>query len=115
VTTSLSPDEIRATAEIHREISPEYQDAVIDSFIERVGREIDARVDSRLAAQQHQRHQHRSNPLALAITSMALGVPLSGITLGLGSGQQLTGLAIIWIAIAVINVAYGLSTRSARR
>ena len=46
---------------------------------------------------------------------MALGVPLSGITLGLGSGQQLTGLAIIWIAIAVINVAYGLSTRSARR
>jgi hypothetical protein len=39
VSTSLSPDEIRATAEIHREISPEYQDAVIDSFIERVGRE----------------------------------------------------------------------------
>ena len=115
VSTSLSPEDVRAAAEIHREISPDYQDAVIDSFIERVGREIDTRVDNRLAAAQREQRARRSNPLALAITSIALGIPLSGITLGLSSGTQLTGLAIVWIAIAVINVAYGLSTRAPRR
>jgi hypothetical protein len=43
---------------------------------------------------------------------MSLGVPLSGITLGLSSGDQLIGLAIVWIAIAVINVAYALGFRT---
>ena len=115
MSTSLSPEEIRAAAEIHRELGPDYRDAVVESFIERVGREIDARVDSRLAAASRQRsvepaRQHKT--LALPITSMALGIPLSGITLGLSSGDQLTGLAIVWIAIAVINVAYALGFRS---
>ena len=115
--SSLSPEEIRAAAETHRELGPEYQDAVIESFIERVGREIDARVDGRLAAAQ-QNPMHAARParaMPLAITSIALGIPLSGIALGLSTGSQLDGLAIIWIAIAVINVAYALSLRSPRR
>jgi AcrR family transcriptional regulator len=113
VSASLSPEEIRASAEIHRELGPEYQEAVIESFIERVGREIDARVDSRLAAAQQNpvRPVHQPRTMALAITSIALGIPLSGIALGLGSGAQLSGLAIIWVAIAVINVAYALAMR----
>ena len=62
---SLSPDEIRAAAETHRDLGPEYQSAVIESFLDRVGREIDARVDARLAAaqlpiQQQQQYQHSS-------------------------------------------------------
>jgi hypothetical protein len=117
VSAQLSPDEIRVAAETHRELGPEYQDAVIDSFLERVSQEIDARVDARLAAAQTSATQPQapSRNLALPITSMALGVPLSGITLGLASGDELIGLAIVWIAIAVINVAYALSFRSSRR
>lgn len=116
VSTQLSPDEIRVAAETHRELGAEYRDAVIDSFLERVGNEIDSRVDARLAAAQKagpQPHPQQRN-LALPITSMALGIPLSGITLGLAQGDQLIGLAIVWIAIAVINVAYALSFRSSR-
>jgi hypothetical protein len=114
VSSSLSPDEIRAAAEIHRELGRDYQDAVVESFIERVGREIDARVDSRLAAAQQQAAQpaKQQKTLALPIVSIALGIPLSGITLGLSSSAQLTGLAVVWIAIAVINVAYALAYRS---
>ena len=41
-------------------------------------------------------------------------IPLSGITLGLSSGDQFIGLAIVWIAITVINVAYGLGSRPHR-
>jgi hypothetical protein len=49
-TSPLSPQEIRAAAEAHKELGPEYSDAVVESFLERVDREIDARVDARLAA-----------------------------------------------------------------
>jgi hypothetical protein len=114
VSTPLSPDDVRAAAEIHRELGPDYRDAVIESFVERVGREIDARVDSRIAAARQDAVQpgKQNRQLALAITSMSLGIPLSGITLGLSGGDQLIGLAIVWIAIAVINVAYALGFRT---
>jgi len=115
VSTPLSPDDVRAAAEIHRELGPDYRDAVVDSFVERVGREIDARVDSRLAAaRQDAAVQPAKQPksLVLPIVSISLGIPLSGIALGLSSGSQLSGLAIIWLALAVINVAYALGFRS---
>lgn len=112
MSTSLSPEEIRAAAEIHRELGPDYRDAVVESFIERVGREIDARVDSRLAAKQAAQPAKPQKTMALPIVSIALGIPLSGISLGLASGDQIIGLAIVWIAIAVINVAYALGYRS---
>lgn len=82
MSTSLSPEEIRAAAEIHRELGPDYRDAVVESFIERVGREIDARVDSRLAAQQAAQPAKPQKTMALPIVSIALGIPLSGISLG---------------------------------
>jgi hypothetical protein len=45
----ISLDDIRAAAEVHRELGPEYDKAVVESFLERLGPEIDARVDSRVA------------------------------------------------------------------
>jgi hypothetical protein len=116
VSTSLSPEEIKAAAETHRELSPEYKDAVIESFIERVGREIDARVDSRIAAQQKSlQHARQPRTMWFHLASIGMGIPLSGIALGLSPGAQLSGLTIIWIAIAVINVAYAVSSASPRR
>ena len=47
------------------------------------------------------------SPLALAIVSMALGIPLSAIAVAAGSHPPgFAGLLVIWLAIAVINVAY---------
>lgn len=108
--SSLSPEEIRAAAEIHRELGPDYQDAVVESFLDRMGKQIDARVDSRVAAAQQQAAQPvgQSQQMKLAIVSMAFGIPLSGIALGV-SANQLAALAVVWIAIAVINLAYALS------
>ncbi len=43
------PEEIRAAAEVHHELGPEYSDAVVASFPEKLDGEIAARVDARLA------------------------------------------------------------------
>ena len=122
MSSSLSPEEIRAAAETHNELGPVYRDAVIESFLDRVGREIDARVDARLRQQQAEqppvqqqaerppvqyRRGNSGSPMALAITSMALGIPISAIAVAAGTHPAgLLGLLVVWIAIAVINVAY---------
>ena len=113
--SSFSPNEIRAAAETHRELGPDYGDAVVDSFLDKVGREIDARVDARLAAarqvpQQPVRPSRRSfSDVAVPAVSLTLGIPLSAIAVAAGKHPAGTwGLIVVWIAIAVINVAYAV-------
>ncbi len=114
VTSSLSSDEIRAAAETHRELPPEYQTAVIESFLDKVGKEIDARVDARVAAYYTQgpppkpRRQPRGSSSAfLAVASMVLGIPLTAIMAAAGPNPVgLSGVLVVWAAIVVINVVY---------
>jgi hypothetical protein len=113
-TSSLSPDEIRAAAETHRELPPEYQSAVIDSFLDKIGREIEARVDARVGEYYRQgappkpRRQPRgSSPAFLAVTSMVLGIPLTAIVATAGPHPVgLAGVLVVWAAIVVINIVY---------
>lgn len=133
-TSSFSPDELRAAAEVHSELGPDYRDHVVESFLDKVGREIDARVDARLNGarpqpqyppqpqygqqqfapqpppQQQVARQPRDHSLALAIVSMALGVPLTAIVLGLTNQESgsvsFAVLLVVWISIAVINVSH---------
>jgi hypothetical protein len=111
---SLTPDEIRAAAETHRDLGPDYQSAVIESFLDKVGREIDARVDARVAAWRPPPPPAPARAMggdrsafALAICSMAFGIPLTAIAVAAGTHPVgLGGVLVIWIAIAVINVFY---------
>lgn len=121
----LSAGELRAAAETHKELPSEYRDAVLESFVERVGREIDARVDARLAqaaarpvAQQPTPTPPAPKPpkpvsaMALALGSIALGIPLSAIVVGVGAHPVgFAGLLVVWIAIAVINLGYASKMR----
>jgi hypothetical protein len=109
--SSLTPDEIRAAAEIHNELGKDYSAAVIESFLEKVGNEIDARVDARLtrypgpaqAPAAKVKHQHGSST-TVAVLSVVLGVPLTAIVAY--SPAHLWGLLVVWISLAVINIAY---------
>ena len=78
-----SPEEIRAAAEIHRELGPEYDKAVVESFLERLGPEIDARVDARVAqvteARAAQPRGRSLSPAGLALGSIGLGIPITAI------------------------------------
>ena len=120
----LSAGELRAAAETHQELGPEYQDAVLESFVERVGREIDARVDARLtqaavrpvapqpAPAPPARQPKQFSPLPMALGSIALGIPITAIVVAAGAHPVgFAGLLVVWIAIAVINVAYASKLR----
>jgi hypothetical protein len=114
----LSPDEIRAAAEVHRELGPDYDKAVVESFLERLGSEIDARVDARVAqvaeARAVQPHGRSLSPAALALGSIALGIPITAIVATAGAHPVgFAGVLVVWLAIAIINVAYAVQSRSA--
>lgn len=107
--SSMSADEIRAAAETHRELPPEYQNAVIESFLAKVDREIDARVDARLAmhGQGRVRDRRPRTPAFFALATMVAGIPLSAIAVAAGQHPAgFWGLLVIWVAIVAIDVAY---------
>jgi len=113
----LAQEDIVAAAAAHRELGRDYDDAVAQGLVERIGDEIDKRVDARLGrfsdlpARRH-RPGEVSRPVSASLetVSIALGSMLVG---GIVSWNVLNdnhggfGLFIfVWAIIAVINIAY---------
>jgi hypothetical protein len=121
-------DEVRASAAAHGDLGPGYDTAVAEGLVERIGEEIDKRVDARLFGQMG----YQGRPLGPRVRREPVPgrVGFGGVVLGLGSmgmaigatavvvhpgdspGQLSGGAAVlitlIWIVIAVINVSYAL-------
>lgn len=114
---SRTREDIAAAAAAHRELGPAYEDAVAESLVERIGAEVDKRVDARLG-QHSLPPPSRPSPASLARSqwapvAMALGSMLAGAlatlaatkNIGAPSGDVFA-ILFIWIAIAVINIGY---------
>jgi hypothetical protein len=71
-TSPVSPEDIRAAAEVHQELGPEYSDAVVAAFLERVDRAVAARVEARLAGMPQAKSAPRDNRRTL-LKGMAIG------------------------------------------
>lgn len=103
----MSREDVEVSLAVARDLGPGSEVAVVAEFLERVGPAIDARVDARLS---------RTEPPtaapgqpALAFASVALGVPITGITLGT-TGGGLDGVvvtALAWAGLAAVNLAAG--------
>jgi hypothetical protein len=112
----LSPEEIRAAAEVHRELGPQYSDAVVQSFLEKIDEEVEARIAARIAALPPERRP-RPNPSALGrrrafVAGTAAGLAAAGVPLTLlvmrasqGTGQSQNPLVAIWVIVAVVFIA----------
>ena len=125
-TVSVGPvsisDEVRASAAAHRDLGPGYDVAVAEGLVERIGEEIDKRVDARLYSQapsqaRPPRPRPRREPLAgrlgfgtvvLALGSMGMAIGATATVLhpGQASGGVQWLVALIWIVIGAVNVAY---------
>jgi hypothetical protein len=116
-------DEVQASTAAHRDLGPGYDTAVAEGLVERIGEEIDRRVDARMFGhvQAPAPPRPRRAPVPgrvgigsvfLALGSMALAIGATAVVLHPGnwgpsiSGGQAVLVALIWIVIGVINVAY---------
>lgn len=105
--------DLRAALEARRELGAEYEPALVEGFIERLEQTIDARVDARVAESRRATPEESGldgNQLALGIVTTACAIPLTAIV-AVAAGGGVLGAIIVWIGIAIINVAAALSKR----
>ncbi len=120
-------DEVQASAAAHRDLGPGYDAAVAEGLVERIGEEIDRRVDARLFGHMQAPAPRRprrapvpgrlgAGPVFLALGSIAGGIGATVAVLHPGDypgdvsvGQGIL-VALIWIVIAVINIFYARRT-----
>ena len=86
-TSPLSPEDIRAAAEVHQELGPEYQDAVVASFLDKVDREIAARVEARLASLPRA-EPAKQNSRRTLVKGMAIGAATVALVVAVGLGRS---------------------------
>ncbi len=126
-------EDVAAAAAVHTELGQTYDDAVAEGLVERISSEIDKHVDARLAQRGIQPGTAVWTNLAMGLGSIGLGIgatavtlrswPSSGVApkavLELGSFRaslltrtssvstaQVILIALIWVVVAVINIAY---------
>jgi hypothetical protein len=116
--------EIAASVGAYRDLSDGYDDAIAAGLVERIGAEVDRRVDERVSLHQragqsatdgegsrdvrHRPAAHPGSPVSwqqtiLAFSSMVIGAITSGVALGHEEGTW--PVLVIWFAIVVINLA----------
>jgi hypothetical protein len=116
--------EITASVGAYRDLGGGYDDAIAAGLVERIGAEVDRRVDEGIsryqrvgqpaadgAGSQDARYRPAARPgspvswqqTILAFGSMVIGAITSGVSLGHGEGSW--PILFIWVAIVVINMA----------
>ncbi|WP_330296713.1 hypothetical protein [Streptomyces sp. NBC_00503] len=109
--------ELAATLDARRELGPEYEAALVDSFVEKVDTQVRRRLaEDRLAAARGPRRPEESpagnfgERFGFAIVTLVLAIPLSAI----GAAQaHLPGLIVAWLGIVGVNFVH--ASKSLRR
>jgi hypothetical protein len=83
-TSPVSPEDIRAAAAVHHELGPEYGDAVVAAFLDKVDKEVAARVKARLAEASRAKLTRRSRRRTL----------VAGVAMGACAGALVTGISV---------------------
>ena len=115
----LDRSEFEAALSARKDLGPEMEPALVESFAEKVVAEIRRQQamnpgpgmsQTLIPAGQArvQRHNRPYNPMSLAIVSMALAIPLTAIALSLGGIFGVIMGIVAWAGIVGINFAAAL-------
>ncbi|MFF7730722.1 hypothetical protein [Streptomyces sp. NPDC008001] len=108
--------DLAATLETRKELGPEYEDELVDAFLEKVDRKLDAAIDRRVRRQAAETQMAvargaRPSPdgtgpgtfgerFGFAAVSLVLAIPLSAIAV---VNAHLPGLLVSWAGIVGVN------------
>ncbi|MGN9844773.1 hypothetical protein ACTMTI_42255 [Nonomuraea sp. H19] len=102
-------DELKAAVSARRDLGPEFEDAIVESFLDKMGQEVDRRVDERLAQAAPKAAARGGTAdgqrLALAIVSLCLGTVATLAFIFMGEDRA-SFLVPVWIAIIIVNVVF---------
>jgi hypothetical protein len=107
--------EIAASVAAHRDLGPGYDSAVAEGLVDRIGEEIDRRVDARLGKPaKPDPPAHPAKPpgsvagVFMTLGSIALGVGATAVATSLGknAAAQVIMVLLIWGAIAIVNISH---------
>jgi hypothetical protein len=121
----LSPDEIRAAAETHNELGPDYRDAVVESFLEKIDKQVSARIEAQLASAAQAPPPPAAPERALAdrsrpqLGAMAAGSAVAALMSGAAVGwsmhypgsSPIKALALVWAVLAAAYIVYAWRLR----
>ena len=105
--------DIEAALAARRELGPEYHDPIAAGLAERVEqlaaiRTAELRYQAEMQERQaKEEHSSRGQRLALAIVSITMGVPITGISAEM-TEPALLGVLVSWAGIVGVNIAAGL-------
>ncbi len=104
---AVARDDLRAAVAARHELGERMEDEIIDDFLERLDRSLDARIEGRVAqrlgrtrAAAEMRARNFTGRIA---ASLGIGIPLTAIAGGIG---QVPGIVAVWLGIVALNVYY---------
>ncbi|GAA4851846.1 hypothetical protein [Kitasatospora terrestris] len=97
--------ELDAALQTRKELGPEYEKEIIDSFVARLGGRLDGPVEHRPAPVPE---KSRNRRFTIQILSLVMGVPLTAIAV---EGAGVVGLLACWLGIVGVNVSSALGER----
>ncbi|HYU86023.1 MAG TPA: hypothetical protein VEK80_14580 [Kribbellaceae bacterium] len=109
--------DLQAALGARRDLGPEYENEVLDAFVEKVDARIAERVDqvvAQRAAQSPAEAPRRGDAAStwVALVSLGSGIPITAIA---SENSGLAGVMVAWAGIGVVNVAHAISRGSGRR
>jgi hypothetical protein len=114
--------EASAAYEARKDLGPEYEHAVLESFIanatESIGRQVDARLAQHgvIAAPQQQgkEPQPDNSHVAVPVFSLIFGV-IGSIWLTAGAHAESDAVFAMWLGITLVNIVFARMLRNSRR
>jgi hypothetical protein len=90
-------EELEAHVAARRELGPEYEPELVDSFLERIEGKLDRRSQGKAA----RRDKSHTTVTPLVLGSLALSIPLIAVA---GAQAGPFGVAVVCIAIVLVNL-----------
>jgi hypothetical protein len=104
-----------------RDLGPEYEDVIAASLVDRMEKEISDRLNAQLAQRTgptpYQNpympppKRHRDFSLALPVTSLIAGIPITAIAGAFGHNDSVAAIFVAWGGIAAVNFAHAFGRR----